>query len=101
MSDPSALDPVTIGGSALGGSALVGLLVRTFLGDLKEKIADLKSDTREQLTSIKDMIARGEDRHDKAIAELAVLQRDVGSVHHRIDQLDARLEDLERDRRRG
>ena len=98
MSDPSGIDPALIGGSSIAGGGLVALLVRTFLGDLKEKIADLKSDTREQLSSIKEMISRGEDRHDKSIAEMAVLQRDVGSIHNRMDQLDARLEDLERRR---
>lgn len=101
MSDP--LDPLAIGGSVVGGGGVVLGMVRLVFGgalkSLEEKIVELKADvnkaidlqradTREQLTSLKEMIQRSDSRHDTSVAKLAVLEASVTALHGRLDQME-------------
>jgi hypothetical protein len=96
----SDLDPLAIGGSGVAGAGFVAALVKVLFGGslarLEEKMGDLKTDTKEALSSIKEMISKSDDRHDKAIAELALQSQKVSALHQRLDVFEHAFRELER-----
>jgi hypothetical protein len=77
-------------------AGLIRVLFGGSLARLEEKMTDLKADTKEALTSIKEMIARGDDRHDKAIADLALIGQKTSALHQRLDVLEHAFREVER-----
>jgi hypothetical protein len=91
---------LALGGSGLAGAGVVAGLIRVLFGGslarLEEKMTDLKSDTKEALSSIKEMIARSDERHDKSIAELALVGQKCSALHQRLDVVEHAIREMER-----
>ncbi len=105
MSDP--LDIANLGahaGSGGVGAAAVGLLIKALLGstltDLKERITELRADTKEQLGAIKEQIERSDRRFDLIIEQVTTAKNTAQAAHQRFDVLEMRLDALERENRR-
>jgi hypothetical protein len=104
VSDPSSLDPLALGGSGVAGAGIVAVLLRYVRGqdmseiktEMKELVSELKSDFKEQMTALRELMARNDDRHDKAISEVASLSMKVNALHQRLDTIEATHRELER-----
>lgn len=107
MSDPASLDPLAIGGGGLAGAGFVAGVVRLMVGgamrelerrmdelktDVKGALVEQRADTREQISSLKEMIQRSDERHDDSIRRMAVLEQTVHALHQRLDVLERKVD---------
>lgn len=106
MSDP--MDLAELGkhvGSGGIGAAFIAALFKFVVGsgmtDLKDRLIELKADMKEQMTSVKESIERADRRHEATISELTTTKNTALAAHSRFDVLEQRIDDLERQIRRG
>lgn len=92
-------------GSGGVGAVLVALIGRALLGggmgDLKDRLVELRADMKEQMAGVREMVKevteRADRRHDEAVAKIADAERTASAAHRRYDGLETRLDDIERD----
>lgn len=108
-------DLIPIGGAGAGGAALVALVARFWRAsdvselktevkaaiqelrqDMKASIQEQRQDTREQLAGLRELMARNDERHDKAVGEVQGMRMELAALHRRLDRVDAEVEDLQR-----
>lgn len=106
MGDPNDLLEISKhAGSGGLGAVLVALIGRAVLGggmtEIKERVADLRADLKEQMASVHEMMKevteRADRRHDEAVAKIADAERTANAAHHRYDALETRIDQIERD----
>lgn len=115
MSD--GIDPLATGGIGSGlGGVIVAFIMRGITGsgidrlekllgsvdskvdeshkELRERIDEQRHETKEQIATLKEMMAGFQERHDRTIAEVAVHGGKVAAAHQRLDMLERDVREM-------
>lgn len=80
MADDTLTSAATHGAALLGGGGMSAWVVRLIFGGFNKRLDDIEK-------TLKELVEKSDNRHEKLIVELAEVKRDAQAAHRRIDEL--------------